>query len=386
VSIWSLQKADQDKRFTSTELNHKKELIRENSITRKNPFRSKHLEQPALIETLDLDFQRSHFVSCHLIRSGTTAALVDVGAARNASQICAALAQRNIEKAQVKYVFVTHIHLDHAGGAGLLLKDHFPNAKLVVHPLGAAHMVTPAKLEAGARAVYGDAVFDAVYGALIPVPKEKILIADENLFLSELESSSQPSKSLSSSNSHFDQQHSPSKNWQIIDSPGHARHHYCLLGARERAIFTGDTFGLSYPELIHNGIPFLFPTTTPTAFEPEKLKASIDKIAASGADKAYLTHFGCLQDPKKWASTLKDRVDALVRLTQSVATFEFSTSQRRTKLHKLIANWVDEELREHGVTEPERRALLDFDIELNTQGLLVWLEKNLPTEKPPNGP
>ncbi len=174
------------------------------------------------ITTIDTGLVRPGFAASHLIVERAEAAFVDVGSAVHCSRLLHTLEQRKIAPEQVRYIVVTHVHFDHAGSAGTLVK-HFPNAQVVVHPKGARHLINPEKLMAGAAAVYGEETLLSVFGRMIPVPAEKVLQPGDN-----------------------DALDLAGRRLLIRHTNGHARHHLCVIDERSQGIFTGDTFGLSY--------------------------------------------------------------------------------------------------------------------------------------------
>jgi glyoxylase-like metal-dependent hydrolase (beta-lactamase superfamily II) len=296
------------------------------------------------VETIDLRFGREELVSSHLLtlnKGGPGAeryALVDVGSPTNIPHLLKALDARGVDYDRVEFVFLTHIHLDHAGGAGLLVNKCLKNAQVVVHQNGSKHLADPSRLEAGARAVYGDEVYDRVYGPLQPVPMERQCVVTEGSTI-------------------------PFGDALVLDTPGHARHHYCLWFEENRSVFAGDTFGVSYPWGVSEFGPFIYPTTTPSAFEPERLVESVRRIAALNAEYAYLTHFGQLPQPSRYASDLVRRIEDLCDLARHGGV----------DLEALQLDYARKELTEHRVTDIEGALeLLKFDIALNTQGLLSW--------------
>ena len=196
------------------------------------------------IHTIDTAFQREHFDAAYLIVENGRGAFIDCGTNHSVPAMLAALTDAGITAADVDWLILTHVHLDHAGGAGLLMQQ-LPNARLVVHPRGAAHMIDPSKLIAGATAVYGEEEMARSYGAIQPVPKERVIVAEDNHVVDLA-----------------------GRELVCIDTPGHARHHLCVWDARSRSWFTGDTFGLSYRELDTAHGAYVFPTTSPVQFEP----------------------------------------------------------------------------------------------------------------------
>ncbi len=302
------------------------------------------------IHTIDAGYLRPGLASIHLIAQAGHAALVDTGTRHSVPHILATLAELGMGPEAVDYVIATHVHLDHAGAAGALLAA-CPNARLVVHPKGARHLIDPARLVAGSLAVYGEALFRRLYGDIIPAPAERVIEADDG---------------------HRIDFHG--RALTFIDTPGHARHHFCVHDSASNSIFTGDTFGISYREFDVEGRPFIFPTTTPVQFEPEALHASIDRLLALNPDAAYLTHYGRVTNLATLDGQLHTLIDEFVRLTCAV---EEEGVARHGALKSSIETCLLDAARAHGCSlETEHmRELLASDVELNTQGLLAWRDK-----------
>jgi len=302
------------------------------------------------IHTLDAEYVRPGLAAVHLIVEQGHAAIVDTGTHRAVPHVLAEMADLGLRPEQLDYVIVTHVHLDHAGAAGAFLAA-CPNAKLVVHPKGARHMIDPGKLVAGSIAVYGEAVFRELYGEIVPAPAERVIEADDGFALDFR-----------------------GRRLTFIDTPGHARHHYCILDAGSNSLFTGDTFGISYREFDVDGRPFIFPTTTPVQFEPDALHGSIDRLVATGAEAAFLTHYGRVAGLSHLAAQLHAQIDELVAMAQA-APGEGDT--RHAGLKQAVEENMMKHLRAHGCTlgDDVCKELLANDVELNTQGLLVWRDR-----------
>jgi len=287
----------------------------------------------------------------HLIVEQGHAAIIDTGTNAAVPHVLAALAALGVAPEAVDWVIVTHVHLDHAGAAGAFIAA-CPNARLVVHSRGARHMIDPGKLVQGSMVVYGEAVFRELYGEIVPVPAARVIEADDGFALD------------------FN-----GRRLEFIDTPGHARHHYCIHDIASNALFTGDTFGISYREFDvevgHTRRPFIFPTTTPVQFEPEALHASLDKLIARNADVAYLTHYGRVDDLPGLAAILHELIDEYVAMTLAAPG---EGQARQEALKQAMRDCLMARLRAHGCTLDETvcRDLLANDIELNCQGLLVW--------------
>ena len=303
------------------------------------------------IHTLDTGFHRPCFDAAYLIVEGGRGAFVDCGLNSSVPALLAGLAEAGLGAADVDWLILTHVHLDHAGGAGLLLSQ-LPNARLVVHPRGAPHMVDPSRLIAGASAVYGADEVARTYGELVPVPTGRVVEARDGHVV---DLAGRP--------------------LLCLDAPGHARHHIVVFDECSRCFFTGDTFGLSYRELDSLAGPFILPTTTPVQFEPEALKASIRRMLDFRPQAMYLTHFGRVGPPERLAQALIEQIDAMVELAQRSA--DRAGADRHRSLCEGLRTLYCDRAQRHGcpLDASEVAQVLAMDIELNAQGLGVWLDR-----------
>jgi glyoxylase-like metal-dependent hydrolase (beta-lactamase superfamily II) len=306
-------------------------------------------QQPHGITVVDTGFVRPRFDAAYLVVQDGRAAFVDTGPNSAVPRLLGALERQGLQPECVDWLIVTHVHLDHAGGAGLLLR-HLPHARLVVHPRGARHLVDPTALMEGVRAVYGAQVAARDYGELVPVPVDRVVTTTDGMVL---ELAGRP--------------------LLFADTPGHARHHHCIWDEASRGWFTGDTFGIAYPDLVTREGRYAFPTTTPVQFEPEALRASIDRLLERDPQVMYLTHYGATREVAAHAAMLRSQLEAMVRLGREHAQAADRGERLRAGLRAL---YLDEFARRGGRRpDGETVALLEGDIELNAQGLEVWLSK-----------
>jgi glyoxylase-like metal-dependent hydrolase (beta-lactamase superfamily II) len=301
------------------------------------------------ITTVDAEYVRPGFASVHVLERGGRAAIIDSGANSSVPLIERALELLGIERHNVELLFLTHVHLDHAGGAGLLARA-LPEARVLVHPRGLAHLVDPAKLEAATIAVYGQRGFEQLYGKLVAIAAERI-------------TSTRDGESIRLGPSEL----------SILHTPGHALHHHVLFDPDGGALFTGDTFGLSYRELDTDQGALIVPTTTPTQFDPEQLVASITRLAALPAEAAYLTHFGRVTGLPHLARDLCEQIGSFVESARRHAGAGDCAARIRAEMREL---WVTR-AHAHGVSNAATQvdSVLASDLELNTQGLVAWLER-----------
>ncbi|MDR7068064.1 glyoxylase-like metal-dependent hydrolase (beta-lactamase superfamily II) [Pseudoxanthomonas japonensis] len=304
------------------------------------------------IHTIDTAFHRDHFDAAYLVVEEGRGAFIDCGTNHSVPHLLDAMRAAGLTPADVEFVIVTHVHLDHAGGTGLLLQQ-LPNATVIAHPRAAPHLIYPAKLVEGATAVYGEEEIQRSYGTVQPVPKDRVRIAadGEAVMLAQ-------------------------RPLLCVDTPGHARHHHCIWDARSRCWFTGDTFGLSYRELDGPNGAFILPTSTPVQFEPVALKTSIARMVAYEPEGMYLTHYGRVGDVPRLAQALYEQIDAMVAIADAC---DGRADRHRCIAAGLSALYLE---RAHALQVPladeDVLRVLAMDIELNAQGLGVWLDRGRP--------
>ena len=303
------------------------------------------------IYCIETGLYRHGLAACYLIREGDRVAFVDTGTTHTVPRLLAILAELGLSAASVDYVIPTHVHLDHAGGSGELMR-HCPNATLVTHPKGTPHLIEPSRLAAGATEVYGAEAFSRDFGALVPVPAERVIAAEDGHVV---DLAGRP--------------------LVFVDTPGHANHHGCIWDERSRGFFTGDTFGISYREFDTAAGPFLFAPTTPVAFDPEAWLQSLDKLMAHAPRAMYLTHYCQVEHPERLVGDLRHSIRALADL--ALAHEHAPAADREGRLRAAIGDLLAADVRAHGcgLDETRVRKLLEVDTTLNAQGLEVWLRR-----------
>ncbi len=299
------------------------------------------------IYCVDANYIRPGLACCYLVVEEDSVAIVETGTANTVPAIMALLEEIGLAAGSVRYIIPTHVHLDHAGGAGALMAL-CPGAQLIVHPRGARHMVNPEKLIAGTVAVYGQEKFDRLYGQLVPVPESRVVAAEDGRAIN-----------LSG------------RELLIRHTPGHAEHHFCIWDERSRGWFSGDTFGLCYRELRYKDGSFILPTTTPVQFDPEKMKASIKLMLSYQPERMYLTHYSVIEQPEQLAGQMLGLVDEFCELAENA-----DQDRLQQDIDEKLTQLVERKVR---LMAPEAdpgkvRAWLAMDIQLNAQGLVCWLE------------
>ncbi|SEP04377.1 MBL fold metallo-hydrolase [Aquisalimonas asiatica] len=310
------------------------------------------IDYPNGVAAIDAEFAETPgVVASYLLQADGDAALVDVGSNFSVPLILRGLELRGVAREQVRYVCVTHVHLDHAGGAGELMRQ-LPQATLVVHPRGARHMIDPSALHAGARAIYGDAVMARHYGDLVPVPEERVQVVNDG-----------------------DRLPFGRRSLLFLDTPGHANHHYSVVDEAHDLVFAGDTFGVSYRSLDTERGAFIFPSTSPVHFDPDAAHRSVDRLRGLQPQAVHVAHFGRLAEIERLAADLHEGIDAHAGIAMDCAGQD--EDDQAEAIGAALLEWFSGRLRAHGVTlSPEQlRQTLAMDLEMNTQGLVVWLQR-----------
>ncbi len=301
------------------------------------------------IFAIDTGFHRPVFDAAYLMVENGRAAFIDSGTNFAVPRLLATLEALGLAREAVEYVIPTHVHLDHAGGVGLLMQN-LPAATAIVHPRGARHMIDPSALVAGATAVYGEAEMARSYGAIVGVPAQRVRESADGMSIDLA-----------------------GRLLRFLDTPGHARHHHCIWDTRTRGFFTGDTFGLSYREFDTDKGPWLLPTTTPVQFEPDKLRESVQRLLSCQPECMYLTHYSRVRDVQRLGASLLEQLARLVAIGRGLKN---APDRHEALKRALLAEYVAITAA-HGCrfSEAELTRLLGVDLELNAQGMGVWLDK-----------
>ena len=299
---------------------------------------------------IDTGFTRPRFDAAYLLTDEGRAAFIDTGTNFAVPRLLAALDALGLPRDAVDFVIPTHVHLDHAGGVGLLMRQ-LPRAQVLVHPRGLRHMVDPSALYSGALAVYGAEAMAREYGDLVGVDAARAAATHEGMVL-----------------------HLGKRTLRFADTPGHARHHHCIWDEASGGWFTGDTFGLSYREFDTARGAWLIPSSTPVQFEPEALRDSVARLLQTRPRAMYLTHYSRVGDVARLVEGFLRRLQRMVDLGQALR----HADTRHARLREALREMYLQSLREHGcmLDEATCSALLAVDIELNAQGMGVWLDRS----------
>ncbi len=311
---------------------------------------------------IDTGYHRPRFDAAYLLVDGGRAAFFDTGTNHAVPRLLAALQALGLPRDAVDWVIPSHVHLDHAGGSGLLMSE-LPAARLLLHPRGVRHMADPAALQQAVTAIYGAETVARDYGTLRPVPAERISASDDGMVF-----------------------RLGARRLELAHTPGHAQHHHCLWDERSSGWFTGDTFGVSYREFDTARGPWMLLSTTPVQFDPAALRASVQRLLARQPRAMYLTHYGRVGAGDGSGGVAPLGAQLLAGIDQMVALGQATPAgpDRDARLRAALQVQVQQDARAHGCTQGDDAvaAMLDMDLTLNAQGLGVWLDRQDRQDRP----
>lgn len=298
-----------------------------------------------LIDGFDLDVQKR--TGSYIINEEDLT-IVETGPSPSIKHVKEGLKGLGFSLDQVKYIIVTHIHLDHAGGAGLLVEE-CPNATVVVHPRGERHLANPKKLAAGARAVYGDS-FSELFDPIIPVADDRLLVKGEGDTL----------------------QIGPECTLEFLDTPGHAKHHFSIYDPVSKGMFTGDTVGIRYEQLIHEGVNLFLPSTSPNQFDPNAMQAAIDRMIEMKLERIYYGHFGMTENTDRALKQVSEWLDVFMEEGEQIV----AEGKGYDELAKALLGRVRHHLREFGIPDDhEAYIVINLDMQVSALGMIDYFKK-----------
>lgn len=298
------------------------------------------------ITCIDAGYVKDGLASFYLVEAGDECALIETGTCHSVPRAQAVLRERGIAPTQVRYVIPTHVHLDHAGGAGAMMHI-FPRAQLLIHPRGARHMIDPARLVEGATAVYGEALFQELYGEIQAVDANRVREMDdgESVLLA-------------------------GRRLIFRHTRGHAEHHFCIWDETSAGWFSGDMFGVSYPWCRLPGGDFLLPSTTPSQFDPDAFLDSLRLLDSYSPQRIFMTHYGELSYSAEKAGLLEEQVEGYREIALEYGDDAGELEEQLARYAIKLLRRLDSD----GDADAWRSALA-FDLQLNEQGLQVWLQR-----------
>jgi glyoxylase-like metal-dependent hydrolase (beta-lactamase superfamily II) len=300
--------------------------------------------------TIDLNWTgRPQSIASLLILSQGFNALIDPGPESTLETLRAQLNPRGLEFASLEALLLTHIHLDHAGATGAIVREN-PRLKVYVHEFGATHMVDPSRLLASAGRLYG-ADLETLYGECAPVPESNLIALEggEKIRIGDAELG-------------------------VFYTPGHASHHVAYWDADSRIAFVGDNAGIRI-----EGKPYLLPATPPPDIDLELWNASLDTIASWNPQRLFLTHFGYIDKPGEHIRLYRERLRDWAALTQRLLVSSDSAEAAEQRFIDAISS----EVRETLPAEPAELYIFNGGLGLSWRGLVRYLTKKSQRTKTP---
>jgi glyoxylase-like metal-dependent hydrolase (beta-lactamase superfamily II) len=280
--------------------------------------------------------------------------LIETSASPSIPYLLKGLESMEIDPAEIKYIIVTHIHLDHAGGAGVLL-EKCPNARIIVHPKGKRHLADPSRLIQGARAVYGEQ-FDELFHPILPIPEDRLVVKEDGETL----------------------QIGSNRILTFLDTPGHANHHFSIYDSYSGGIFTGDTVGVYYTELLSEGLEFYLPSTSPNQFNPQAMLAAADRMENLNIERIYFGHYGMSENPdlvfkqlRHWLPLFVGTGENII-IEQKYASFEEKTDAVSKALFKMVSDYL---MKQNVALSRDFTETIQLDLTVCAMGIVDYLEK-----------
>jgi glyoxylase-like metal-dependent hydrolase (beta-lactamase superfamily II) len=276
---------------------------------------------------IDLQFLgRPHAIATAVIQSPGGAALVDPGPTTGLATLEIGLQRQGLRFADVQHVLLTHIHLDHAGATGTIVREH-PHITVFVHERGATHMSEPQKLIDSARRLYG-ANMDRLWGEIAPVPRENLVVLTGG-----------------------ERIEAGGRSFEVAYTPGHASHHVSYFDASSGLAFVGDTAGVC----IDGG--YVLPPTPPPDIDVEAWRSSAARIEAWSPDTLFITHFGPVMNPRPHLQALLHNLEEMAGWVRSTLKDPGTDEERSRRFadqlrHDMRRDMTDAQMAAYPVAAP----------------------------------
>lgn len=301
------------------------------------------------IDTFDLGL--ANRTSSYLLKDEKIV-LIETSASPSVPHILNALNELHISPSDIDYLILTHIHLDHAGGAGVLMKS-CPNAKVFVHPKGVRHLVDPSRLIASAKSVYGEK-FDGIFGDILPISEEKIHAVGH-----------EESLEIGASTLTF------------YHTKGHANHHISIHDSLTNGLFVGDTTGVYYPDMAEEDFDIILPSTSPNQFDPDLMEESIQLYERIQPAIIYFGHYGTYTNPETAYSEVRRLLPIFVEAGRQAMQEESVFSNQVMRTEQLLTTTIFKELHSKGLSEDHPVfSVIPLDLAVSAMGIVDYLVKS----------
>ncbi|MBU8880139.1 MBL fold metallo-hydrolase [Bacillus sp. FJAT-29790] len=280
--------------------------------------------------------------------------IIETSASPSIPYLLKGLELLGIDPKDIKNIIVTHIHLDHAGGVGLLLES-CPNAHVIVHPRGERHLADPSRLIQGAKAVYGSQ-FDVLFDPILPVPEDRLVVKEDGDTL----------------------QIGENRTLTFMDTPGHAKHHFSIHDSFSNGVFTGDTIGVFYPQLLPQGVELYLPSTSPNQFDPEAMLQSLERIEALKIDRIYFGHYGMSTNPHRVSEQIRFWLPKFMATGEKVwlQNLNSTEDEKNDALFQALFEEVSSYLTEKNVSlEQDIYEIIKLDLTVGSMGVIDYFRR-----------
>jgi len=305
------------------------------------------------VVTIDCLYEGPEHAASYLLVENGEAVFIENNTSHAVPILLRELAARGLAPEQVRYIIITHLHFDHAGGTSALAAQ-CPNATVLCHPRGVRHLVDPSRLIASATLVYGEEAFRRMYGVVTPIDAGRVRGMEDG-----------------------EQVPFGTRLLTFLQTPGHARHHVCIHDSATNSVFTGDAFGVEFSARRQSRRPFLVASSAPTEFDPGEARASARRILDLRPERVYLTHYGALEDVATGGSVLLECLDRLEAIIGDASHRNLDPTALEDYCADRIAVAIRAQAEACGAElTTEEWAQIGVHFRINAQGLALYIRKS----------
>lgn len=299
---------------------------------------------------IDVFHPQADKTCCYLIAESDRGVLIDCGATNGINSIMGAIAAAGLRPQQIEWLLATHAHLDHAGAAGQLMRDHLPNATLGAHASALRHLTEPAdKLLPAVRTLFGGQFYDEQYAGIVAVEKSRTQELADNQIITV-----------------------GGCQLQILHTPGHAWHHLCAYDPAHDLLYAGDAYGVSYRALDRDKAAFIAPVMPPNQFCPKTMRQSLRRLRELSAARVALAHFDVIDNTAALADVQIAAIDDWEKQARQIA--QEQPDKFKPLFAEYLRGWYKQTATAHGFDGEAVAQRHAHDIHLSLNGFAHWLK------------